>query len=163
MNKISGKIIFKSKKISQRAVITLNGSVENIFPLFGAFEERKWAMGWNPVLIYPDTEIIQEGTTFKTVGNDIEPEYIWIVSKYEPDNFLIQYLVFTNNRHWTITVECSSIDENKTEAEITYTFTGLNEKGNEINELALQKMYMHNLKDWEEEINSYLEQRIAGK
>ncbi|MFC2136404.1 hypothetical protein ACFLTH_17455, partial [Bacteroidota bacterium] len=114
-------------------------------------------------LIYPDTEIIEEGTTFKTKGHGHgESEFIWRVSKYEPENFLIQYLVSTENRYWTITVECKSIEENKTSAEITYTYIGLNEKGNELNEHSLNSMYKNDLKDWEEEINNYLK-NISNK
>lgn len=43
-----------------------------------------------------------------------------------------------------------------TEAEITYTYTGLTEKGSEINQMALETMFRRDLKDWEEEINHYL-------
>ena len=148
---------FKAEKISKTAVITLNGKIETVFPLFGAFEERKWAKDWNPVLIYPSTEIIEEGTTFVTEGHGHgESEFIWRVSKFEADKFLIQYLVSTENRYWTITIKCNPLNENKTSAEITYTFIGLNEPGNKINEHSLKLMYAHDLKDWEEAINSYL-------
>ncbi len=151
-------LIFKAEKISKTAAINVNGRIEIVFPLFGAFEERKWAKGWNPILIYPETEIIEEGTTFKTDGYDNdEPEFIWRVSKYDPEKFLIQYLVTTENRYWTITVSCKLISENKTSVEITYSFIGLNENGNRLNKLALERMYKNNLKDWEEEINNYLE------
>ncbi len=148
---------FKAERVSKTAVITLNGKIETVFPLFGAFEERKWAEGWDPTLIYPATENIEEGTTFKTKGFDYtEHEFIWRVSKYEADKFLIQYMVSTVNRYWTITIKCNSLIENKTSAEITYTYTGLNELGNRINEQSLEQMYAHNLKDWEEAINSFL-------
>src|SRR5215813_13725635 len=94
--------IFKSEKITRTATITLNGNVETIFPLFGAFEERKWANGWNPILVYPATETVEEGTTFITTGHGHdEKEFLWRVSKYEADNFMIQYLVSTENRYWT--------------------------------------------------------------
>ena len=63
------EINIKSQKISKTASIILNEKIEKVFSLFGAFEERKWAEGWNPVLIYPDSEIIEEGTTFKTEGH----------------------------------------------------------------------------------------------
>ncbi len=82
------------------------------------------------------------------------------VSKYEPVKFLIQYLVSTENRYWTITVKCVPIKGSKTSAEVTYTFIGLNELGNELNENHLQRLYKHNLNDWEEEINNYLEKKL---
>jgi hypothetical protein len=140
----------------------LNEKIETAFPLFGPFEERKWATAWNPVLIYPATEIVKEGTTFKTLsrGHD-EKEYLWRVSKYEAEKFLIQYLVSSENRYWTITIKCNPMTGNKTTTEITYTFIGLNELGNKINEQAIQHMYKNNLKDWEEEINYYLTNRKA--
>jgi hypothetical protein len=149
---------FKSLKFSKTAAITINAKIETVFPLFGAFEERKWAEGWNPVLIYPQAEIIEEGTTFKTEAHwEGESEYLRRVSKYEPGKFLIQYLVSTENRYWTITVKCNPANENKTLTKVTYTFIGLNETGNKINKHALHRMYKNNLKDWEEEINNYLE------
>lgn len=150
---------FRAKRVSKTATIEVNGNIETSFPLFGAFEERKWAEGWNPTLIYPAEEIVEEGTTFKTTGpGHGETELLWIVSKYQPENNLIQYLVSTPNRYWTITVKCNqSLDKNKTTAEITYTFIGLNDSGNIINEHSLEKMYAYNLKDWEEAINYYLD------
>jgi hypothetical protein len=152
---------FKAKKVSRTATITVNGKIENVFPLFGAFEERKWADGWSPKLIYPDTEIIEEGTTFKTRGHGHdEKEFIWRVSKYEADKFMIQYLVSSENRYWTITVKCDRLNTNHTSAKVTYTFIGLNELGNNINEHSIQVMYKYNLKDWEEAINYYL---VNGK
>ena len=93
---------FKAERISRTAAITLNGNIKDVFPLFDAFEERKWADGWDLTLIYPDTEIIEEGTTFKTTGNEIDKsDFLWIVSKFQPENYLIQYLVSTPNRYWT--------------------------------------------------------------
>lgn len=90
-------------------------------------------------------------------------EYLWRVSKYYPENYSIQYLVSTENRYWTITVQCRPLSENKTSAEITYSFIGLKEKGNRINEHSLQRMYKNNLKDWEDEINIYLEKTSENK
>lgn len=148
---------FKAEKVSQTAVIILNGKIENVFPLFGAFEERKWAKGWDPELIYPANEIIEEGTTFKTQGYGTdEPEFLWRITKYQPEQYLIQYLVSTENRYWTITIYCKPSGDSKTSAEITYSFIGLNEPGNNYNREAIRRIYKHNLKDWEEEINQFL-------
>lgn len=148
---------FKAEKVSKTASFVVNGNIQTVFPLFGAFEERKWEKGWNPVLIYPSTEVIEEGTTFKTHGHGNEPEFLWRVSKYEPQKNLIQYLVSTDNRYWTITVKCEPRPKELTFAEVTYSFIGLNHLGNELNKKALEKMYRHNLKDWEKALNYYME------
>lgn len=147
---------FKSERISRKATIIINAEIGRVFPLFGAFDERKWADGWEPRLIYPNTEILEEGTTFKTTGNSIDDsEFLWMVSKYEPAGYLVQYLVSTPSRFWTITVKCCQQGD-KTTADITYTFTGLTEKGNEYNRLSLDKMYSRNLEDWAEAINHFI-------
>jgi hypothetical protein len=148
---------FASERIGKSATILLNGKPEQVFPLFGAFEERKWAEGWAPVLIYPDREIIAEGTTFFTYGHGHEEEwYTWLVNRYDPSNFTIQYFVYTENRHWTITVSCRAHGDRQTEAEVTYQFTGHNAKGNEINRHLLEKMYAQHLQDWADAINQWL-------
>ncbi|NCQ11204.1 MAG: hypothetical protein GW809_03450 [Bacteroidetes bacterium] len=152
-----------SERISKTAIIVLNGSIENVFPLFEPYEEKKWAEGWNPIPIYSLENKIEEGTTFKTIRHKqnetdiLETEFLWIISKFQPENYLIQYLVSTPNRYWTVTIQCQSIANNKTKASITYTYTGLNNIGNEANKVALEKMYKNDLKDWEEAINYYLD------
>ena len=144
-------------RISDTAKILVNGNIADVFPLFGAFEERKWAKGWNPTLVYPSTESIQHGTTFITPAtNSLEVEFLWRVSKFDPQICLIQYTVLTDNRYWTITIVCTSISKQQTEAEITYSYTGFNDLGNQLNKNALEKMYQNRLKDWEEDINKYL-------
>ena len=149
---------FKSEKVSQTDSIILNGNIKKVFPLFGAFEERKWAEGWNPTVIYVAKDTIEEGTTFKTAGHGFgESEYIWRINKYEQKHAIIQYLVISPNRYWTITVQCRSMSANKTQAKITYTFIGLNETGNHLDRHFLDKMYEHHLKDWQEAINVFLD------
>jgi hypothetical protein len=156
--------LFKSEKATQTDSIILNGNLKKVFPLFGAFEERKWAEGWNPKLVYVAKDTIEEGTTFKTASHGFEePEYIWRINQYEPQNTLIQYLVISLNRYWTITVKCHELAGNKTLAQITYTFIGLNEKGNHLDKHFLDKIYEHHLKDWEEAINAFLSRDTPGK
>lgn len=151
---------FKAEKVAQTASFTVNATIEEAFPLFGAFEERKWAPHWKPILIYPDQEVIEEGTTFKVDahghGHSGESQFLWVVTKYQPENYLIQYLVSTENRFWTITVKCESTsDVEQTKTSVTYSFIGLNEKGNELNKKALAHMFENNLQDWAEAINGY--------
>ena len=150
---------FKAEKVSRTETFVVKGRIETVFPLFGAFEERKWEPTFNPILIYPSEEVIEEGTTFKTDGRGDEIEFLWRVSKYEKNLYLIQYLVSTENRYWTITVKCSNHDNNddKTNVMVTYTFIGLNKKGNELNKVHIQNMYKYNLKDWADAINKYLD------
>lgn len=146
--------------LERSATILINGNINEVFPLFGAFEERKWAAGWNPVMVYPAKETIAEGVTFTTPSHTVaagEDKYTWVIIKYQPAGYTIQYLVMTPHRFWTITVACSKAGNKKTSVQVTYSYTGLNDTGNKLNALAIDNMFSHNLVDWEQAINHYLE------
>jgi len=151
--------VFKSERISRTSTITLNAPLKRVFPLFGPIREKEWAAGWEPQVLYSTTGSVEEYMVFKTRSHHgHEPDSTWTVSKYHPDQAFIEYTVFAPGRLWWITIRCrEGIVGETTEAEITYTYTGLTEKGNAINERALETMYRRNLKDWEESINHYLE------
>ena len=97
--------------------------------------------------------------TFKTAGRGDEKEFAWVINQYDEAAFHIQYLVFTPYRYWTITIDCQSMGEGKTSANVTYEFTALEPAGIRINELHLESMYASDLSDWERAINRYLESR----
>ncbi|MEW5719421.1 MAG: hypothetical protein AB1817_12380 [Chloroflexota bacterium] len=57
-----------------------------------------------------------------------------------------------------LTIECSASNHGKTtDAKITYTYTGLTERGNTINAKAMTAMYRHDRSDWQVALNHYLE------
>jgi len=57
---------FKAERVSKSASITLNGPIEKVFPSLVAVEEKKWADGWDPVVLYPESGHLEEGMTFIT-------------------------------------------------------------------------------------------------
>ena len=141
-------------------MITLKGPLATVFPLFGPVREKEWAPGWEPQILFSTTNLVDEHMVFKSpahLGHG-EADYVWTLSKYEPDHGFLEYTIFTLERVWWITVVCrEETPAQTTIAEITYTYTGLTDKDNAINEKALQQMYAHDLKDWEEAINHYLD------
>jgi hypothetical protein len=151
---------FTAKRISKTSNITLNGPLVTVFPLFGPIREKEWASGWDPQILFSTTNLVDEHMVFTSpahLGHG-EPDYIWILSKYEPDQGFLEYTVYTPERLWHISIGCHEVVPIQTTlAEITYSYTGLTEKGNALNEEALKLMYAHDLKDWEEAINHYLD------
>jgi hypothetical protein len=148
----------KSARISQTSIIVLRAPLKRVFPLFGPIREMEWAAGWEPQVLYATADL-EERMVFKVQSHHgQEPDSTWTVSKYSPDQAFIEYTVFTPERIWWITIECKAGKTGETtEAKITYTYTGLTERGNAINAKALQMMYRHDLKDWETALNHYLE------
>lgn len=147
---------FIPERIQQCAVITLNGSIDKVFPLFGPVREMEWAEGWNPEIIYPKDKLVEEHMIFRTKGHADEEYYTWVVSQFNPDQHQIEYTVSTPDRVWFIRIQCAP-DGPRTKASIGYTYTGITAAGNDRNREALKKMYARDLKDWEEAINYYLQ------
>ena len=150
---------FKAERISESRQITLNGDLKAVFPLFGPIEESKWAPGWAPNIVSPMNVAIEEHMIFTTKAHHgQEADYTWIVSKYDPERAFVEYTVFAAERLWWITILCRKSNSNDhTEAEICYTFAGLTDKGNMMNRHILASMFAHDLKDWEDQINYYIE------
>ena len=147
---------FKAERVQRTASIVMNAPIEKVFPLFGPIREKEWTTGWEPSVLLSKDLLIEEHMIFQTKGHEGEGKYTWAVTTYEPEKHLVEYTVFTSERIWFIRVACEAAGE-KTNATVTYTFTGLTEEGNQKNKSALERMYAHDLKDWEEAINYYLE------
>lgn len=147
---------FQAERLQRTASIIVKAPIEKVFQLFGPIREKEWAAGWEPSILLSKDLLIEEHMIFQTKGHAGEDKYTWAVTQFRPDIHLVEYTVFTSERIWFIRVVCESAGE-KTKASVTYTFTGLTEEGNRKNKLAIEKMYVRNLKDWEEAINHYLE------
>lgn len=148
---------FKSERITRSASIRLEGSIEDVFPLFGPVREKDWADGWDPEIIFSETNLVEQHMVFRTLSTNPDEKYFrWVITQYFPDQHTIEYTVSTENRVWCINVKCSQ-HSSETLATISYTYIGLTPEGNRLNREALLKMYAHDLRDWEEAINYYLQ------
>lgn len=148
---------FVAQRIFNSATIELNGDIETVFPLFGPIREKEWEPGWNPVIVYSDDPLVEKYMIFKSPGRfEGEDSYLWMISQYDPESYLIEYTVHTADRIWTINVNCQAV-EDKTLTTVAYTYTGLNARGNDLNRVALNQMYARNLQDWQEALDDYLE------
>lgn len=147
---------YKAERISRTASFLVKEDVKKVFPLFGPVREMEWAEGWEPQIVFSETMDVETKMIFQTAERfENEGKYTWVISQYFPERYLIEYTVSTPERIWFITVQCAENGE-QTHVTVTYTFTGLTEKGHELNKQALEKMYAENLKDWEAAINYYL-------
>src|ERR1035438_8177804 len=55
---------------------TVDASFDQVAPLFGANEERKWSAGWNPQFIYPTPARDQQGMVFKVAHGQFTS--VWV-------------------------------------------------------------------------------------
>jgi len=154
---MSSELRFVSERISQSATISVNTSVAEAYPLFTPAGELKWVPGWNPCFLFPEGPDIAQGMVFQTPGRYPEESfYTWLVSTYHPESYFTEYVVWSAERTWTISVGCTPIDSLTTRATITYTFTSLTPRGTELNRKALDAIFAQDLADWEEAVHHYL-------
>jgi hypothetical protein len=149
-------IEFKPERIGRSADFIVHGKVTDVFPLFGPIREKEWAAGWEPEILYPiGDEFVEEHMIFQTNGHAGEEKYRWVITQYNPEKYTIEYTVSTSQRIWFIRVVCKEDGEN-TKTTVSYSYTGLSEEGNRKNKQALSKMFIRDMKDWEEALNYYL-------
>ncbi len=148
---------FKSERTIKTASITLNGNIKNVFPLFSPELEKKWAPEWEYDPIYIDRQRPSEHDVFSKPSHVMgEGTVIWIISRLDSVNYIIEYTLVSDLRIGIIHIECKKLSKDKTTATVTYNFTGLSPEGNRLCTHLLEKIYSKNLKDWEDAINDYL-------
>jgi hypothetical protein len=143
---------FTAMRINRSATILLHHHIAKVFPLFGPIREMEWAEGWSPEILYGHNEA-EEHMVFRTKNNG--EFYQWVITQYRPEDFAIEYTVSAPERVWFIRVECKPY-QHETLATITYSYIGLSEQGHNKNREGMEKIFAHNLSDWEEAINHYL-------
>jgi hypothetical protein len=147
------------KLLTRQSTIRLNGTMAEVFPLFGAVREKEWAAGWNPRLVYSSTGLLDEHMVFQTRTEypGEESDKTWVVSRYEPERAFVEYTVFSSARLYWITIHCREDSGNQgTVADVAYAFTALTEAGKTLIEKAADDMFAHDLKDWESAVNAFL-------
>lgn len=151
----------EAERITRESTIELNGSMPEVFPLFGPIRETQWAEGWNPEIIFGQGEI-EEHMIFKTPSYyENEDDYLWAVSQYLLDQNKIEYTVSGKDRIWFITINCTE-SQGKTHALIRYEYTGWTEMAVIRNRDSLERIFSKNLVDWEEAISHYLRSRTKA-
>ncbi len=146
-----------AKRATRTQNLRLNAPIDRVFPLFEPINEMKWAYGWKLELIYPKTEMIEEGLVFKTKGL-ASAEKIWIISKLDKEQFQIEYLnIEPEFLLGKILINCEKNSDNTTTAVVTYIYTALSERGNDYINTFTAEFFKNWLDSWEKAINFFLD------
>lgn len=146
------------KQISHTTAIQLNDTPDKILPLFTAYGETLWIIGWNPNYVYPEDGETQTGAIWTTQHNIDEPETIWVTVTYDITTHSASYINVTAHQRVTrIDIQCHATENNQTSAQIIYTVTALGEEGVEFIKKFTQEHYEHWIQHgWRDAINHYL-------
>ena len=152
---------FHAKRITKSATITLNGTIDDVLPLFGAREEQKWAPHWSPDFIYPIDKPDEKNNVFKTEhsGGGLHQSMVsyWVMTEYSREFKKVSYAIFSDHDITTINIQCNSISDSTTNALVEYNWTSLDDEGSKMIKKKAEHIFSKNLVDWEDAINQYLQ------
>jgi hypothetical protein len=134
---------------------TVNATIEQTGPLFGADEERKWAPGWEPQFLYPIPAKDQPGSVFLVQHG--HNNSVWTTTAFDLPAGHIQYVYVIHDVMVTlIDIRLSREDAKKTGVSVTYERTALTREANEHVTRAAKEDEGFG-QEWQEQINGYLD------
>jgi hypothetical protein len=140
---------------------TVNLPYDDTFPLFGAWEERKWAPDWKPQFLFPHAGADREGAVF--LVNHRSHSSVWMLTRFDRTSGRVQYAFVLNNAVAAcINIAIKAHAANKTDVSVSYEWTALDPNANEhVRDLA--KQYEGAGAEWETQINSYASRLKQGR
>ena len=133
---------------------TANGSFEQVAPLFGANEERKWAADWQPQFIYPLPAHDQQGMVFQVMHG--QHTATWVNTAFDLAAGHIQYTYVLGGAMATlIDIHLTRDGAQKTTVNVVYERTALIPEAND-HVKHFQDGDERAGKEWQDAINGYL-------
>jgi hypothetical protein len=121
---------FQARRVRSDYAQTIAAPASEIFPLLCPVREHDWIDGWTCRMIYAESGVAENNCIF-TTSFPRGMEETWVVSHYDPVNFVIQFVVI-NPEMYVLKFDISLQAEGETSARMrcANTITGLTDKGN---------------------------------
>jgi len=127
---------------------------EQVFPLFGAWEEKKWAEGWEPQFVYPTAPSDQFGMVFTVAHGSMKS--VWTNTAFDAAGGHVQYVYVIPDALVTlIDIHLTKTIANETQVSVVYERTALSTEAND-HVAHLAKGDAKSGPEWEQAINGYL-------
>lgn len=132
---------------------TVDAPFDQVVPLFGAHEERKWSADWNPQFVYPTPARDQPGEVFKVAHG--HNSAVWINTALDLTAGHIQYTYVLSEAMATlIDIHATRQGAQKTGVTVVYERTALIPEANEhVQHFA--KGDESSGKEWSDAMNAY--------
>ncbi len=138
------------------AVQTWNATPERLLPLLTPLGEKAWAVGWEPEMRWQPADQ-GAGTLFVTRAPG-GGETVWVLETFDVARQRVAYVhVSPGSLVVEIVVTLAPLPENKTRAEVHYTFTALSALGNAHIAQMTEANFEDFMRDWERELNHFLQ------
>ena len=156
---------FRPKRVTRAYCQTIKTTPEKVFPLLCPVREAEWLDGWQYDMIYSDSGLVEEGAVFSTPYEG-EEDTLWIVTKHDTQNHEIVFARFTpNSKTCILKIAVKPKDENSSYVDISYTYTGITQAGNDFIDQFSEDAFFEAMTFWEKSMNYFLDtgQRLENK
>ena len=132
---------------------TVDAAFDQVAPLFGANEERKWAADWNPQFVYPIPARDEQGMVFTVPKGQFTS--VWVNTAFDLAAGHIQYAYLVSETMATlIDIHLTRESGQKTAVTVVYERTALLPEANEhVQHFANEDAGAG--KEWGDAINAY--------
>ena len=136
---------------------TIQAGRDTVYPLLCPVREAEWLDGWDYQMIYSESGLIEAGAVFSTAHAG-EPDTVWLVSRYEPDDFRIDFTRFTpDSRTCLLEITVHERDPESSYVDIKYTYTTLSPAGDAYLNTLTSDAFLEAVRFWEKSMNHYLD------
>ena len=147
---------FTAKRINRSYRQTINAPPAVVFPLLCPVREAEWLDGWEYEMIHSESGLAEEDCVFSTPG-DGEADTVWVISRHDKENRLIEFTRFTpGSRTCILKVAVTPKGEIASKVDISYTYTGITAEGNTWIDNFTEETFLDAVKFWERSMNYFL-------
>jgi hypothetical protein len=147
--------IVRPRRITRSYVQIIQGTPEEIFPLYCPVKEARWCEGWDPIVVYSESGVVELDCVFVT--SDGETEATWFVTGYDPAQGLVQMVKHTPGVTFVkLCIALEPVTAQTTRATISYSHTALSRAGDKVLEGFTEESYATMMQAWETAMNHYL-------
>ena len=146
--------IVRPNRVTRRYTQRLNAGPDQVFPLLCPVRESEWVNGWHPRLVATQSGLAELDCVFVTAAGP--QEAIWIISRYEPENHLIEIVkLIPGIVVGKIVIRLAAAQGGST-AEISYSFTSVGPDGDRVVSEFTQEHFDEFMLTWETELNHFI-------
>lgn len=147
--------IAKPRRVTRTYTQTLAGTPAEIFPLYCPVKESLWCEGWDPVVVYSESGVVEQDCVFITV--DGGKQAVWFVTEYDAVKGCVEMIKHTPEKTFVkLNILLAAVSAKKSQAPITYSYTALSEAGEKALAAFTAAQYETAMAAWEKAMNHYL-------
>ncbi len=147
--------IQQPRRIAHTYEQTLNGTIQEIMPLYCPVRELDWCESWSPKAVYSHSGLVEKDCIFITSHG--EEDVVWLVTDYDVEKGQVEmYYHIPNTLVTKLDIQLTSVAPDKTKAVLTYSKTSLSEAGDQALKEFTKGEYDIMMDSWEKAMNHYL-------